>query len=163
MGYDAMILSTVVEGESREAGIVLAGVAKEIEKKSRPIRPPCVVVVGGETTVTIEGDSGRGGRNQEFALAASLEIEGSQRIVIASIGTDGTDGTTDMAGGIVDGYTVQRANEKGVDLFGNLRRHNSHCVFRRLDDAICTGSSGTNVMDLRLLVVGERSTREPKD
>jgi len=163
LGYEAMILSTALEGESREAGIVLSGVAKEIETKSRPLRPPCVLIVGGETTVTIVGTPGEGGRNQEFALAASLNIEGSQRIVIASIGTDGTDGPTEIAGGIVDGYTVKRAKEKGIDPFENLRRHNSSYVFRHLDDAIFTGSTGTNVMDLRLLVVGASNLHEPKD
>lgn len=164
LGYEAMILSTALEGESREAGIVLAGVAKEIETKSRPIRPPCVLIVGGETTVTIECPPGEGGRNQEFTLAASPKIEGSRRIVIASIGTDGTDGPTDIAGGIVDGYTVERAKEKGIDLFENLRRHNSSYVFRQLDDAIFTGATGTNVMDLRLLVVGAGNPScEPKD
>ena len=163
LGYEAMILSTAVEGESREAGIVLSGVAKEIEKNNRPVKPPCVLIVGGETTVTIEGTAGEGGRNQEFALAASLEIEGSRRIVIASIGTDGTDGPTDIAGGIVDGYTVERAKNKGIDLFESLRRHNSSYVFRQLDDAIFTGSSGTNVMDLRLLVVAAGNNMEPKD
>jgi len=154
LGYNSMILSAVVEGESREVGIALAGIAREAEKNGRPLKPPCVLIVGGETTVTITGEAGEGGRNQEFALAASLKIDGSRRIVIASIGTDGTDGPTDIAGGVVDGYTVQRAREKKIDLFQNLTRHNSSYVFRQLDDAIFTGSTGTNVMDLRLLVVG---------
>ncbi len=154
LGHSSMILSTVMEGESREVGIALAGIAKETEKSSRPLKPPCVLVVGGETTVTITGEPGEGGRNQEFALAASLKIDGSRRIVIASIGTDGTDGPTDIAGGIVDGYTLERTKEKKIDLFQNLRTHNSSYVFRQLDDAIFTGSTGTNVMDLRLLVVG---------
>jgi glycerate-2-kinase len=83
--------------------------------------------------------------------------------VIASIGTDGTDGPTDIAGGIVDGYTVKRAKEKEIDLFENLRRHNSSYVFRQLDDAIFTGPTGTNVMDLRLLVVGASNLHESKD
>jgi glycerate-2-kinase len=138
-------------------------VAKEIENKGSPIRPPCVLIVGGETTVTIECPPGEGGRNQEFALAASLKVEESRGIVIASIGTDGTDGPTDIAGGIVDGYTVKRAKEKEIDLFENLRRHNSSYVFRQLDDAIFTGPTGTNVMDLRLLVVGASNLHESKD
>ena len=154
LGYDSMILSTVMEGESREVGIALAGIAKEAEKNRRPLKPPCVLIVGGETTVTITGERGEGGRNQEFALAASLKIDGSRRIVIASIGTDGTDGPTDIAGAIVDGHTVERAKEKKIDLFQNLTRHNSSHVFKQLDDAIFTESTGTNVMDLRLLVVG---------
>jgi len=154
LGYNSMILSAVMEGESREVGIALAGIARESEKNGRPLKPPCVLIVGGETTVTITGEPGEGGRNQEFALAASLKIDGSRRIVIASVGTDGTDGPTDIAGGIVDGFTVQRARERNIDLFQNLTRHNSSYVFRQLDDAIFTGPTGTNVMDLRLLVVG---------
>jgi len=154
LGYNSMILSTVLEGESREAGIALAGIAKEVETNGRPLKPPCVLIVGGETTVTITGQPGEGGRNQEFALGASLKIDGSRNIVIASIGTDGTDGPTDIAGAVVDGYTVERAKQKRIDVFENLVRHNSSYVFRQLNDAIFTGPTGTNVMDLRLLLVG---------
>ncbi len=153
LGLRSMILSSVMEGESREVGIALTGVAREIEKDNQPLEKPCVVVVGGETTVTMSDSHGEGGRNQEFALAASLKIDGSKSIAIASIGTDGTDGPTDIAGAIVDGYTVQRSLKEGLDIYGNLMCHNSSYVFRRLGDAIFTGSTGTNVMDLRLLVV----------
>lgn len=153
LGFDSMILSTVLEGESREVGIVLAGIAKEIEGRSRPLKPPCVLVSGGETTVTIVEEAGEGGRNQEVALASSLKIDGSKKMVITSIGTDGTDGPTDIAGGIVDGYTLRRAREKRIDIFKNLIKHNSSHVFRQLQDAIFTGPTGTNVMDLTLVVV----------
>lgn len=153
LGFNSFILSSVMEGESKEVGIALSAVTKEIEKNGRPLKPPCVVIVGGETTVTIVGEPGEGGRNQEFALASSTNIGGSRRTVIASIGTDGTDGPTDIAGAIVDGYTMERAQEKGIDVYFNLNNHNSSYVFRRLGDAIFTGPTGTNVMDLRLLVV----------
>jgi len=153
LGFNSMILSTVLEGESREVGIVLAGIAKEIERRKRPLEPPCVLISGGETTVTIVGEAGEGGRNQELTLASSLRIDGSKNIVITSIGTDGTDGPTDIAGGIVDGYTLRRTREKGIDAFKNLMKHNSSYVFRQLKDAIFTGPTGTNVMDLTLVVV----------
>lgn len=153
LGHSSMILSTVLEGESREAGIVLAAIAKEVEKNGRPLEPPCVLIVGGETTVRIVGEPGEGGRNQELALAASLKIDGSRKIVISSVATDGTDGPTDIAGGIVDGYTLERAREKGIDVFGNLMKHNSSYVFRQLGDAIFTGPTGTNVMDLGVIVI----------
>jgi glycerate 2-kinase len=153
LGLNSMILSSVMEGESREVGIALSGVAREVESQDRPLSAPAVVVVGGETTVTIVGKPGEGGRNQEFALATSIKINGSDRIAVASIGTDGTDGPTDIAGAIVDGYTVKRATEKGIDVHENLIRHNSSFVFRQLRDAMLTGSTGTNVMDLRLLVI----------
>lgn len=159
LGFNSMILSTVLEGESREVGIVLACIAKEIEKQNRPLKPPCVLISGGETTVTIVGKAGEGGRNQELALASSLKIDGSKNIVITSIGTDGTDGPTDIAGGIVDGYTPRRARKKGIDTLKNLMEHNSSYVFRQLKDAISTGPTGTNVMDLILVVVTAQTVR----
>ena len=153
LGFNCLILSSIMEGESREVGVALSAVAREIERYSRPLKPPCVVVIGGETTVTLVGEIGEGGRNQEFALASSLKIAGSKRIVILSIGTDGTDGPSEIAGAIVDGYTLERARKIGMDLYANLKRHNSSYVFRKLNDAIFTGATGTNVMDLRLLIV----------
>ncbi|MCZ2808047.1 MAG: glycerate kinase [Candidatus Bathyarchaeota archaeon] len=153
LGFNSMILSTVLEGESREVGIVLASIAKEVEKRNRPLKPPCVIISGGETTVTITEEPGEGGRNQELALAASLKIDGSEKIVIVSIGTDGTDGPTDIAGGIVDGYTLRRGKKKGLDVYKNLIKHNSSHVFRKLNDAVFTGPTGTNVMDLGFAVV----------
>ncbi len=153
LGLNSMILSSVMEGESREVGIALSGVAREVESHDRPLSASAAIVIGGETTVTIVGEPGEGGRNQEFALAASIKINGSDRIAVASIGTDGTDGPTDIAGAIVDGYTVKRATEKGIDVYENLIRHNSSFVFRQLGDAILTESTGTNVMDLRLLII----------
>jgi len=153
LGFKSLILSTMLEGESRDAGIVLACIAKEIEERGRPIKPPCVLILGGETTVTITGQSGKGGPSQELVLGASLKIAGSKRIVVASIDTDGTDGPTEIAGGIVDGYTLKRAEEKGVDVFESLMRHNSYEVLMRLQDAIITEPTGTNVMDLDILVI----------
>lgn len=156
LGYKASILTTILEGESKDIGVALSAVAKEIETRERPVRPPCVVILGGETTVTIRGEAGEGGRNQELALSASLKIAGSGRIVLASLGTDGIDGPTDIAGAIVDGYTVNRAKAMELDLEKELRRHNSSPVFRALGDAIYTGPTGTNVMDLHVIVVTPR-------
>jgi len=152
-GFDSMILSTVLEGESREAGIVLAGIAKEVEEKSRPLRPPCVLIAGGETTVTIKEQSGMGGPSQELALGFALKIAGSENILIAALDTDGTDGPSDIAGGIADGYTKKRAKEEGIDIYKNLLHHNSSFVLRELEDAIITGQTGTNVMDLNVIVI----------
>jgi len=153
LGLNSLILSTVLEGESREVGIVLASIAKEIEKRQRPLKPPCAIILGGETTVTLTEKVGEGGRNQELALAAAIKIDGSKKIVISSIGTDGTDGPTEIAGGIVDGYTLGRGKEKSLDFNMHLKNHNSSYVFRRLDDIILTGPTGTNVMDIVLIVV----------
>jgi len=153
LGFKPLVLTTRLEGESREAGIILASIAKEIEEKNRPIKPPCVLILGGETTVTITGQSGKGGPSQELVLGASLKIAGSKRIVVASIDTDGTDGPTKIAGGVVDGYTLKRAAEKGVDVFKSLMNHNSYNVLMKLQDAIFTGPTGTNVMDLDVVVI----------
>lgn len=153
LAFKSSILSTCLEGESREAGIVLASIAKEIEKRSRHNSPPCILILGGETTVTITGPYGKGGPSQELALGASLKIAGSKRIVIASIDTDGTDGPTDIAGGIVDGYTLERAKEKNIDVYASLMGHNSSDVLMKLHDAILTEPTGINVMDLNILVV----------
>ncbi|MEM2909855.1 MAG: glycerate kinase [Nitrososphaerota archaeon] len=153
LGLNSIILSTVMEGESREAGIVLASIAKEVEKKHRPIKPPCVLIAGGETTVTVTSQSGEGGPSQELALSFSLKIHNNKKIVLASMDTDGTDGPTDVAGGIVDGYTLDRAEEKGIDVYENLMKHSSSYVLKELGDVIITGPTGTNVADLNVIVV----------
>jgi len=155
LGFNAMILSTRIEGESREAGIIQAGIAKEIEVNDRPLRTPCVLVSGGETTVTIEGDHGEGGPNQEFVLGFATKIGGSKRIIGVSIDTDGTDGPTDVAGGVADGLTLERAEAGKLDIHESLMYHNAYSVLKSLGDTIYTGSTGTNVMNLRLIIVSE--------
>jgi len=153
LGLNSMILSTMIEGESKDVGIVLASIAKEIAKNERPIAPPCAVISGVETTVTITGEAGEGGRNQELALSFSTMIKDNERIVFASVATDGTDGPTNIAGGIVDGYTFKRAEELGIDANEHIIKHNSAYVLKRLNDAIYTAPTGTNVMDLRVIIV----------
>ena len=111
------------------------------------------MLCGGETTVTLQGD-GLGGRNQEFALAAALAIEGLDNTVVLSGGTDGTDGPTDAAGAIADGTTVTRARENGLDPKAFLQRNDSYHLFQKLDDLVMTGPTRTNVMDIYLLLIG---------
>jgi glycerate 2-kinase len=152
LGLNATVLSSVIEGESKDVGITLAGIAKEIEKNASPFTPPVVLISGGETTVTIQGESGEGGPNQEFVLGIAQKIGGSN-ITAAAIGTDGTDGPTDIAGGIVDGYTLERTEKERITIFENLKAHNSSYVLRTLGDAVYTGATGTNVMDFRLIVI----------
>ncbi|MCK5552707.1 MAG: glycerate kinase, partial [Deltaproteobacteria bacterium] len=113
LGYNPLILSTFIEGETREAARVHSAIAKEIVKTNHPISPPACVISGGETTVTIRG-KGLGGRNQEFVLASALDIQGLKDVVVLSAGTDGTDGPTDAAGAIADVDTVRRAHELGL-------------------------------------------------
>lgn len=155
LGYTSMILSTFIEGESREAGTFLAGIAKEVERNDRPVPAPCAIISGGETTVKIDEGPGEGGPNQELALGFALDIEGYSKISAISIGTDGTDGPTDIAGGIVDGQTMERANSKKIDVFENLMKHNSSYVLKELEDAVYAGPTGTNLMDLRVVLVQE--------
>lgn len=152
LGYQPLILSTFIEGETREAAKVHAAIAKEIVKTNHPIGPPACVISGGETTVTIRG-KGLGGRNQEFVLASALDIQGLKDVVVLSGGTDGTDGPTDAAGAIADVDTVRRAHELGLEPAAYLEHNDSYHFFEKLGDLLVTGPTNTNVMDLRLILV----------
>ena len=152
LGFHTLVLSTLLEGEAREVARVHAAIAREIRATGRPVRPPACVLSGGETTVTIRG-KGLGGRNQEFALAAALDISGLEDAVILSAGTDGTDGPTDAAGAIVDGTTISRAEALGLDAASHLSNNDSYHFFERLGDLIKTGPTGTNVADVQVIVV----------
>jgi len=152
LGYNSLILSTLIEGETKEVAKVHAAIAKEILRTGNPIEKPACVISGGETTVTIQGQ-GLGGRNQEFTLAAAIEIDGWDGVVILSGGTDGTDGPTDAAGAIADGMTVNRAKELELDAQASLKENDSYNFFQPLDDLIITGPTHTNVMDLRLVII----------
>jgi hydroxypyruvate reductase len=153
LGYRVLKLSSFVEGETREIARMHAAIAKEIHATANPIRPPACIITGGETTVTIQGD-GKGGRNQEFALAAAIEIAGLPRTVMFSIGTDGSDGPTDAAGALADGGTFQRALDAGLDARQFLDRNDSYNFFEGLGDLIKTGPTRTNVGDVRVILVG---------
>jgi len=153
LGYRALILSSLIQGDTREAAGVHAAIGKEVVETGNPVPRPACIISGGETTVTIRG-GGLGGRNQEFALAAALGIAGSEGIVVLSGGTDGTDGPTDAAGAMADGTTVQRAKDKGLDPERHLETNDSYHFFRSLDDLLVTGPTFTNVMDLRLVLAG---------
>ena len=158
LNLQTMILSTMLEGESRELGGTFAAIAKEILSNRRPLQPPCVVIGGGETTVKITGEAGQGGPNQEFSLGAALWIDRIGEVVIIGLDSDGTDGPTDIAGGVVDNWTMERANALGIDVFSALNRHDVTPVLRRLEDAIHTGATGTNVNDLKLMLVMPQQT-----
>jgi hydroxypyruvate reductase len=151
--YHTMVLSSYIEGETREVAKVHTAVAKEILSTSSPVSRPACVISGGETTVTIRG-KGLGGRNQEFVLAAAIDIDGLEDVVILSGGTDGTDGPTDAAGALADGETVRRAKKLGLDAEYHLRENDSYHFFLPLGDLLITGPTYTNVMDLRFVIVG---------
>jgi hydroxypyruvate reductase len=149
LGYRTLILSSEIQGETREIARMHAAIASEIVRTGHPVKPPACIITGGETTVTIRG-KGLGGRNQEFALAAAIDIAGLERVVIFSAGTDGTDGPTDAAGAIADGRTLARNPEARRFLDNNDAYH----YFETLGDLIKTGPTNTNVADVRLILVG---------
>jgi len=151
LGIPGFILTTRLVGESREAGTFLACVAKEIYFNHRPLPHPCALIAGGETTTRIEGASGAGGPSQELALGFALEVANLPDCAIAAIDTDGTDGPTDVAGGIGDSTTVERARSKGFDIYRHVREHDSFTLLKALGDPIITGNTGTNVCDLNVI------------
>ncbi len=128
-----------------------AAVAKEALLSGNPVPAPACLLSGGETTVTLKG-KGKGGRNQEFVLAAALEVAGWENILVLSAGTDGTDGPTDAAGAFADGKTLRRAKTMGLDPWSFLKENDSYSFFEKLGDLLITGPTGTNVMDLRILL-----------
>lgn len=152
LGFHTLVLSTFIEGEAREVARVHAAIAKEIRASRRPVPTPACVISGGETTVTVRG-KGLGGRNQEFALAAALDIAGLNNTVILSAGTDGTDGPTDAAGASADGTTLARAQRLGLSAAAHLANNDSYHLFEATGDLIKTGPTGTNVADIQVTLV----------
>jgi glycerate 2-kinase len=148
LGFRTLVLSTAIQGEAREVARVFAAIAREIRATGRPVKPPACVISGGETTVTIRG-TGVGGRNQEFMLAAAIDIAGLKNVVVLSAGTDGADGPNDAAGAIADGTTLAR----GKDAIGMLANNDSYHFFEPLSDLIKTGPTGTNVADIQIILV----------
>jgi glycerate-2-kinase len=142
------LLTTSYEGEARSAGVFMGSI---VLYGATSQRPRCYVA-GGETTVAVKGD-GRGGRNQEFALAASMKISGNQGIAITSLGTDGLDGSTDAAGAVVDGSTIERSEGLGLTPEESLLRNDSYAFFKGLGDLVITGPTGTNVNDITIAVI----------
>ncbi len=154
LGYAAAILSSTIEGETRDVARVHGAIAREARMHSQPLAPPCCLLSGGETTVSLGEEFGTGGRNQEFALAAAFEIEGLEQVLVASLGTDGTDGPTDAAGAWADGRTLERARALGLDPAQALARHDAYPFFKAIDGLMITGPTRTNVMDMRIILVG---------
>jgi len=151
IGLHVIVATEPLLGEARVEGRRFGTLARRIATTGRPIRRPALVIAGGEPTVTVRG-SGKGGRAQEFALTAARGIAGLHRVWIAALGTDGTDGPTEVAGAVVDGSTVDRASRIGVDLSRVLRRNDSYGFFRQTGGHIVTGPTGTNVNDLYVIL-----------
>lgn len=158
-GYHPLILSSQIEGEARAAACVHTAIAREVLGSGNPLPPPTCILSGGETTVTLTGD-GRGGRNQEFALAAARGIDAAEAIVILAAGTDGTDGPTDAAGAFVDHTTASRASGEGLDIRHHLSNNDAYPFFEALGDHLITGPTGTNVMDMNIILVKAPQPRQ---
>ncbi len=151
-GFETDVISTTVSGEAREAAKWLADKSKKVLSKKR--RDNVCLISGGETVVTVTGE-GKGGRNMELALSFAIEIEGMKGITMISAGTDGTDGPTDAAGAIVDGQTIIKARDMGLDPSEYLNNNDSYNLFSKIDSLLITGPTGTNVMDIQIILLIE--------
>jgi glycerate 2-kinase len=155
LGLRTMVLSTFIEGETRDVARMHAAIARQARVYGQPLRGPACIITGGETTVTIRGN-GKGGRNQEFALAAAIDLDGLDDVLILSGGTDGTDGPTNAAGALADGRTCRRAAKLGLIAKEYLANNDSYHFFEPLGDLLITGPTNTNVMDVRLILIGAK-------
>jgi len=155
LGFNTLILSSFLQGEAREVAEVLTAIGKEIASSGNPVPPPACILAGGETTVTIRGN-GKGGRNQELALAAAISIKDWPQIALLSAGTDGSDGPTDAAGAYADGDTCQNALRKGMISRNHLSNNDSYHLFKSIGDLFITGPTRTNVMDVICLLVEKK-------
>lgn len=154
LGLNPLLLTTLLNGESREVGRTIASIAHEIKLSGNPVRPPCALIATGETAVRIQADiRGQGGANQELAVGACLDLDEDHPIAICALDTDGTDGPTSLAGALTDGSTAKRAAQKGYDLFQMLMAHDVATVLQATGDAVITGPTGTNVNDLVIAVI----------
>jgi glycerate 2-kinase len=160
LGYSALVLSSRLTGEAREAALMFLGIGKDIAASGFPLKPPACVIAGGETTVTLRG-RGKGGRNQEMALAFLAALRRSPRdgedLMFLAASTDGSDGPTDAAGAFASARFLERAGAAGLDPDAFLGDNDSYRFFDCIDGLLRTGPTGTNVCDLQILIVPQRS------
>ena len=155
-GVTPLILGNALEGEAREVGRVMAGIARQTVLRGQPVRPPVVLLSGGETTVTVKG-KGRGGRNVEFLLSLAIELDGLQNVFALAGDTDGVDGAEEIAGAIVTPDTLARAKLLGIDAKASLADNDGHSFFEALGDQVITGPTRTNVNDFRAILIAARN------
>lgn len=151
-GFKPLILGDAIEGEAREVALVHAGIARQVLRHAQPVKKPCVLLSGGETTVTVRGH-GRGGRNAEFLLALAVALEGEQHVWALAGDTDGIDGTEDNAGAVLTPDALARAAARGMDAKQMLADNDGYNFFSGLDDLVITGPTLTNVNDFRALLI----------
>ncbi len=152
LGYTTLVLSSALQGESREAARVLSAIAMEVRQTHHPIAPPACLIIGGETTVRVKG-SGKGGRNQELALAMALSLKDADNIHALCAGSDGTDGMTDAAGAVIDNTTVEQASAEKCDPWTYLNNNDSYHFFKPMGNLVITGPTLTNVMDINIMII----------
>ena len=152
-GIEAHILSDEIEGESREVGKVHAALARAVAQRGAPFAKPCVILSGGETTVTVKSKGGRGGRAGEFALGCAIALQGQAGVHVLAADTDGIDGIEDNAGALVGPDTLARAAALGIKATEFLDRNDAYSFFARLDDLVITGPTFTNVNDFRAVLI----------
>jgi glycerate 2-kinase len=154
-GYRPLILGDAIEGEASEVGKAMAGIARQVAVHGQPAPAPCVLISGGETTVTVKG-AGRGGRNVEFLLSLAVALDGRPRIFAIAGDTDGVDGAEEVAGAIVTPDSLERAARLGLSARALLADNDAHRFFRALGDQVVTGPTLTNVNDFRAILVDAR-------
>jgi hydroxypyruvate reductase len=155
-GFAAHVLGDAIEGEARDVGKVLAGIARQVARRGEPFVPPCVLLSGGETTVTVHGD-GRGGRNVELLLALAIALQGEAGVWALAGDTDGVDGIEEIAGAVAAPDTLARAWDAGLRPRERLAANDGHGVFQALGDSVVTGPTLTNVNDFRAVLVTART------
>lgn len=153
MGIPAMVATTFLEGEARELGGFFGTLAREIQSNGRPIQAPCFVFSSGEATTRVDFSSGTGGPGHEFAMGFALEARYTQGAALASVDTEGTDGTTAYAGGIADSQTFQMLAQAGIDYYEVMRTHATGDALSAINSAILTGNTGTNLCDFNVMYV----------
>lgn len=155
LGYRVLDLGAFVEGETRSVATAVAGVVRSIRADGAPVPPPVCILIGGETTVTLGDNPGKGGRNQEFVLAvlAKLGVKGMRGVTVLSGGTDGEDGPTDAAGAVADSETLAQLLHSGASVDTHLARHDAYPCFESVGALLKPGLTGTNVMDVRVVLV----------
>jgi len=153
-GYTPLILGDAIEGESRQVAKVMAGIVRQVVQHGQPVPSPCVLISGGETTVTVRGE-GRGGRNVEFCLSLALELDGAEGVHALAGDTDGVDGAEEIAGALIGPQTLAKAATAGIDAKNSLSQNDGHGFFEVLSDQVITGPTLTNVNDFRAILIDE--------
>jgi len=154
LGFNTLILGDCLEGESKELGKIMAGIAQSVQTMAAPAKAPLILLSGGETTVTMDiAKMGRGGRNTEFALALATTLRGKANIWALAADSDGIDGTEDAAGAVITPDTLERATKVGFDANKTLQQHDSYALFAAINDLIITGPTLTNVNDIRIVLI----------